>query len=408
MGAIISAGNNDSAGLTLSGTEAQINAALATLTYQGNTGFTGSDTLTVLSTDSTDTPLTDTDAVSILVGLEAGTGVVWGIRNNNELGYLNPDNGYTWTARRTLTATTDAFALVDSETGIGARGNDEIVLIDLDSGEETVLTVTNPGSFSDLGTYEQGTYDAATNIFYTTEVSFREFQVFSVDLDAGTVTFVEEREVGTGGTNIQAASEDWVLINNKLYGVDNGTVDLEIIDLSAPANFNLTRLEIPEIDSTTGNDKVSGVWQGENGLIHVLDDSGTVFEIDPATNSFVQVLQTQTPNGDIWDRDTDDFAGLAPIPPAPADAVWGVRNQTELGYLDPNADYIWTAVSTLSENTDAFALIDSTNTKAIATRSNSLDVVLIDLPSGDRDRPYPDQSRCFSHPTSPQCGYLCR
>ena len=50
--ASISAGANGSADLTLSGTLADINATLASLTYQGNSNFNGSDTLTILSTDS--------------------------------------------------------------------------------------------------------------------------------------------------------------------------------------------------------------------------------------------------------------------------------------------------------------------------------------------------------------------
>ena len=54
---------NNSATLTLSGTEAQINATLATLSYQGGLNFNGSDTLTVLSTDSSAS--TDTDTVNI-------------------------------------------------------------------------------------------------------------------------------------------------------------------------------------------------------------------------------------------------------------------------------------------------------------------------------------------------------
>ena len=66
-GATISAGANNSATLTLSGTQAQINAALATLTYQGNANFNGSDSLQVLSTDSAGTPLSDTDTVAITV-----------------------------------------------------------------------------------------------------------------------------------------------------------------------------------------------------------------------------------------------------------------------------------------------------------------------------------------------------
>src|SRR5207253_2037144 len=53
--------------LTLSGTETQINAALATLSYQGVLNFNGGDTLTVLSTDSAGTPLSDSDPVAITV-----------------------------------------------------------------------------------------------------------------------------------------------------------------------------------------------------------------------------------------------------------------------------------------------------------------------------------------------------
>ena len=64
-GAAISAGANNTSTLTLSGTQAQINAALASLSYQGDLDFSGSDTLTVLSTDGNG--LTDSDAVSITV-----------------------------------------------------------------------------------------------------------------------------------------------------------------------------------------------------------------------------------------------------------------------------------------------------------------------------------------------------
>ena len=64
-GASISAGANGTGALTLSGTQAQINAALATLSYQGSANFTGADTLTVVSTDTG--ALSDNDTVSINV-----------------------------------------------------------------------------------------------------------------------------------------------------------------------------------------------------------------------------------------------------------------------------------------------------------------------------------------------------
>jgi Ca2+-binding RTX toxin-like protein len=66
-GGTISAGANGSSTLTLSGNQTEINAALTTLTYTGNANFNGSDTLTVLSTDSSSIPLTDSDTVSITV-----------------------------------------------------------------------------------------------------------------------------------------------------------------------------------------------------------------------------------------------------------------------------------------------------------------------------------------------------
>ncbi|WP_075995483.1 DUF4347 domain-containing protein [Salaquimonas pukyongi] len=66
-GATINAGTNATNDLTLSGTEAEINAALATLSYHGNADFNGSDTLSVLSTDNDGTPLSDTDTVAITV-----------------------------------------------------------------------------------------------------------------------------------------------------------------------------------------------------------------------------------------------------------------------------------------------------------------------------------------------------
>ena len=50
--------------LTLSGTQAQINAALASLSYQGNLDFNGADTLTVSTGDGT---AQDTDTVAITV-----------------------------------------------------------------------------------------------------------------------------------------------------------------------------------------------------------------------------------------------------------------------------------------------------------------------------------------------------
>src|SRR4029077_21272445 len=70
-GATISAGANNSSTLTLSGTLAQINAALATVSYQGNLNFNGADSLQIVTNDlgNTGTPgaLSDTDSIGITI-----------------------------------------------------------------------------------------------------------------------------------------------------------------------------------------------------------------------------------------------------------------------------------------------------------------------------------------------------
>ena len=50
--------------MTITGTAAAINAALAGLSYQGNLNFNGADTLSVATADG---PRTDTDTVAITV-----------------------------------------------------------------------------------------------------------------------------------------------------------------------------------------------------------------------------------------------------------------------------------------------------------------------------------------------------
>ena len=55
---------NGTASVTITGTAAQINAALTGLAYTGNLNFNGGDTLTVATNDGT---ATDTDLIAITV-----------------------------------------------------------------------------------------------------------------------------------------------------------------------------------------------------------------------------------------------------------------------------------------------------------------------------------------------------
>ena len=70
-GAAVTAGLNGSPTLTLSGTQLQINNALANLSYQGSLNFNGNDTLTMLSTDSSGNILTNTDSDTVAITVNA-------------------------------------------------------------------------------------------------------------------------------------------------------------------------------------------------------------------------------------------------------------------------------------------------------------------------------------------------
>ena len=96
-GASISAGSNNSGDLTLSGTQAAINSTLASLKYTGGTNFVGTDTLTVLSTDTSGR--TDSDTVSIAVAnindAPSGTNRAIAMPDNVRYTYSAADFGFS-------------------------------------------------------------------------------------------------------------------------------------------------------------------------------------------------------------------------------------------------------------------------------------------------------------------------
>ena len=123
---------NGTNNVTISGTEAQINAALASIEYSPNTNFNGSDTLTVLSTDSDGTPLNDSDDILITVSSvnDIPVNTVPGTQTTNEetllqiSGISATDNDGDLTSTElnvsngTLTAVPSGAAVVTS-SGIG-------------------------------------------------------------------------------------------------------------------------------------------------------------------------------------------------------------------------------------------------------------------------------------------------
>ena len=120
---------NGTANVTIAGTAAQINAALAGLAYTGNLDFNGTDTLTVTTSDGT---LTDTDTIAITVNpvndppalnLDANSSTIGGVD------YLT-------------TFTGSAVAIVD--TDVSVIDNDSPTLA------SATVTLTNPQALDSL------------------------------------------------------------------------------------------------------------------------------------------------------------------------------------------------------------------------------------------------------------------
>jgi hypothetical protein len=167
-GATISAGANESADLTLSGTEADINATLATLSYQGNANFNGSDTLTMVSTDSDGSPLSDSDTVTIDVTAVNDAPTVGTVVANN-------------VTQAEAGATSYSFNVeyADIDDGIDVSSLD-VADITVSSGD-TTLTVTNlsvdtptdgsPRTVTYTVTPPDGSWDDADNGTYTIAVN---------------------------------------------------------------------------------------------------------------------------------------------------------------------------------------------------------------------------------------------
>jgi len=179
-GAVVTSGANSSATMTLGGTQAQINAALATLGFTPTSGYTGAATVTMVSTDSGS--LTDTDSVAITV-----------VSGPNTAPVANAD-----------TASTHSSKPVD----VYVIGNDT-------DADGNVLTITNTTL-----TAGQGTVSSSNGtITYTPTAAF-----------AGTATINYTISDGFGGTSSStltvtvAANHAPVAVNDTINTNQNTTI----------------------------------------------------------------------------------------------------------------------------------------------------------------------------------------
>ena len=189
-GAIISAGGNGSGSVTMSGTQAELNATLASLIYQGQSNYTGADTLTITSIDSTGT--SDTDSVSITVtpvndaptdlGISSSI-VAEHATNGTTVGSVtptDPDSGDTFTYQ--LTDTAGGRFAINAATGEITVADGSLLHYEVASSHDVTVRVTDSGGL---------TYDKIFTIALT------DINEAPTDLTLSSNTVVENATNGT-------------------------------------------------------------------------------------------------------------------------------------------------------------------------------------------------------------------
>ena len=150
---------NLTATVTISGTLAEVNLALASVYYLGNPNFFGSDTLTVTTSDGA---LSDIDTVAITVAAVADAPVL-DLDADNSSGA--PGSGYitTFTENGSPVALTDTDLVltdVDSPNLVGATFR----LLNAQAGDALVVTGSLPGGISAVVTGNQLTLSGTASV----------------------------------------------------------------------------------------------------------------------------------------------------------------------------------------------------------------------------------------------------
>ena len=249
---------NGSASVSIAGTAAQINAALAGLAYTGNLNFNGADTLTVVTGDGT---ATDTDMIAITVNPV------------NDAPALNLDADSSTTGGVDyLTAFTDggpAVAIVDTDVLI--TDSDDIELT------SATVTLTNPDTDDVLlfnGAPPAGIaaslYDPVTGILTLTgTASLAAYQAALQQItfaNTGTNPSTETRIIdvvvndGTVASNLAHAIVEVTQVNNSAptLDLDGNNTTLPGTSYSTTFTENGPPVAIADTDTLIGDPDIGG------------------------------------------------------------------------------------------------------------------------------------------------------
>ncbi|MEM6469383.1 MAG: cadherin-like domain-containing protein, partial [Planctomycetota bacterium] len=240
--ASISAGTNGSNDLTLSGSLADINATLASLTYQGDANFNGSDTLTVLSTDSNSD--TDSDTVAITVNAVND--------DPTDAGSLPNDISVTEDVLSNVDLSTVDFSDVDA-----ASSNLTVTLFTSTGGE---LTLAADGSLTFGGTATSRTITgtlADLNSYFNNASSIQYLHgtpnINGDNADTITVVINDNGNTGSGG----GADQTLGVVNVDIAAVNDtpavtGPGSSYVVNEQTPLAIHGTGFSIADVDASSG------------------------------------------------------------------------------------------------------------------------------------------------------------
>ena len=302
---------NNSAEVSISGSQSAINAVLGTLNYTSDAGYSGTDTLTVLTTDLGTPALTDSDDIMINVGTGIGAGNASPISLSTAL--TDPAS-----ADKALDVTSElVFSLPASFSGTLAAGTGNITITDNGhrdgaasgyAGENAVHSFTIPvmvnGALNPLITISGS--GASTKIIISPDAYF-DFDLaanYSVSIPAG--AFVSD------GNNSAA-------ITANFHTVSPGTVTENVNqDLSHTGTFsgNLSYT----MDHADGSLLAGNRWVAMDGLgVSDLGFSNQTYSValDLSGGNYTLVMRDSSALG------TDLDAGVTGITPSTANGAAG-------------------------------------------------------------------------------------
>ncbi|MBK9947789.1 MAG: tandem-95 repeat protein [Nitrospira sp.] len=326
-GATISGGSNGTNTVTLSGSQADINATLATLTYQGTLNYNGPDTLTITSTDTNSGSDVDTVAITVtavddapvVTGGTSGSGAE-DTTITNTLTATDVDGLSDGTVFTVTTSATNGTASIDPTTGLWSytptadfNGSDSFTVTITDDAGNTatqVISVTvSPvvDITNDSLTTAEDTAISANVLTGTNGATADSFE--------GTPVLTGVTQGANGSVTFLANGTVTYTPNANFTGTDSFTYTITSGGMTETATVTVTVTAVNDAPVVTGG--TSGTGPEDTMLTGTLTASdadglsdGSVFtvttaatngtaSIDPATG-----LWSYTPNPDFYGTDS--------------------------------------------------------------------------------------------------------